>query len=300
VTNATFFLTRVTPARGASKAWYVRLVTDGRAPGPDTPVEAIEDPFTAARVLARGGDRRSVYEIVRDAAAVEGGPSGTLAELGGRLEVPIAPTKVIGIGRNFRAHAAELDHAVPATPLSFFKPPSCLVPSGAAIELPPGDDRVDYEGELVVVVGRRLRHAEPSEAEAAVSGVCLGNDVSCRDLQRTDGQWTRAKGFDTFGPVGPFVRLVEGFGQVPKGARIQTYVGDALRQDAPLSDMVFSVGAVLAHLSACMTLEPGDAVFMGTPAGVGPLAAGEVVRVECAGFDLGRLVNPVVGSGPRP
>ncbi len=289
------FLACVTLPGAARRRRYLRLVTDGAAPGPECIAREIDDPFVAAR----GEQTPDLGRIVREAPPVSGGLEGPLAALGATFAPPFSPTKVLGVGRNFRDHAAELDNPVPERPLVFFKPPSCLVGSGNPVVLPAGDHRVDYEGELVAVVGRRLRNASAAEASAAVAGVCLGDDVTCRDLQRTDGQWTRAKGFDTFGPVGPFLRLVDGFDAVPQDARIRTFVGDGLRQDAPLSHMVFGVGEVLAHVSACMTLEPGDAVFLGTPAGVGPLAAGQVVRIECGGFDLGRLVHPVVGqAGP--
>ncbi|RMG98491.1 MAG: FAA hydrolase family protein [Deltaproteobacteria bacterium] len=290
------FLGCLVPAHAPWERRWIRMSTPGRAPDPSTPVEEIADPFAAVRAAAARGESTDLGDVVRQAPVLPHGLSGAVGSIDATIAPPVVPTKIVGVGRNYRDHAAELGNDVPQVPLLFFKPLSCLIGSGAPIVLPPGEHRIDFEGELVVVVGRRLRDAPVDEAARAVSAVCLGNDVSCRDLQRSDGQWTRAKGFDTFGPVGPFLRLVDGFDAVPTSARIRTYVGDALRQDGALADMVFSVGEVLAHLSACMTLEPGDVVFTGTPAGVGPLAPGETVRIECEGFDLGRLVNPVVAA----
>ena len=190
-----YWLGRVRDRQGRG-AW-VRALTDGRAPGPDAEIAAIPNPFADPE-----GDP---WEVVRDAIPLTGGPRGRLDSV--RLEAPVAPSKVIGVGRNFRAHAAELGNEVPSEPLLFFKPPSCLVPSGAAVALPRGYERIDLEGELVVVIGRRAKAVAAADAWDHVAGYCLGNDISCRDLQRRDKQWTRAKGFDGFGPISALVHM---------------------------------------------------------------------------------------------
>jgi 2-keto-4-pentenoate hydratase/2-oxohepta-3-ene-1,7-dioic acid hydratase in catechol pathway len=195
------------------------------------------------------------------------------------------------VGRNYRAHAAELGNEVPAAPLLFLKPPSALVATGDAIVLPSESGQVEYEGEIAVVVGRRLRHASEGEARDAVSHLAALNDVTARDLQRTDGQWTRAKGFDTFCPVGPPVP-VEGLDL--EALEVVTTVNGAVRQHGYARDMAFSIPLVLAYASRIMTLEPGDLVTTGTPEGVGRLNPGDVVRVEIPG--VGAVENLVVSS----
>jgi 2-keto-4-pentenoate hydratase/2-oxohepta-3-ene-1,7-dioic acid hydratase in catechol pathway len=258
--------------------------TDGHAPGHDDRVEEIADPFADA-----GGDPWALASAV----AAEGGLSGALGEF--ELSFPVHARKVIGIGRNYRAHAKELGNEVPETPLTFFKAATCLLASGAPIELPGGYDRIDMESELVVVIGRRAKNLAAGEAWDHVAGYALGNDVSNRDLQKRDKQWTRAKGFDSFGPLGPFVRLTApGFVLPVEDARIQGFLNDERIQDASLADMIFDLPTLLSHLSECMTLEPGDLIYSGTPAGVSPLSSGDVCRVELSGFELGRLTNPVI------
>jgi 2-keto-4-pentenoate hydratase/2-oxohepta-3-ene-1,7-dioic acid hydratase in catechol pathway len=199
------------------------------------------------------------------------------------------PGKIVCVGRNYLEHARELGNELPERPLLFLKPPSAVVASGDAIELPADSARVEFEGEIGVVVGRRLRRASREEARAAVRGVVAVNDVTARDLQRTDGQWTRAKGFDTFCPVGPEAAAPADLASLT----VVTRVNGEERQRGSASDMAFDVPAVLAYISAIMTLEPGDLVATGTPAGVGPLAAGDVVEVEVVGYSTVR--NPVVG-----
>jgi 2-keto-4-pentenoate hydratase/2-oxohepta-3-ene-1,7-dioic acid hydratase in catechol pathway len=266
----------------------VRIRTDGPAPGPNDLVEEIPDVFELAR--ADDGDP---WALAREVSAVSDGLRVALGAV--LLAPPVHPGKIVAVGRNFRAHAREMGSEVPAEPLLFFKPSSCLVASGAPVPLPRGYERIDMEGELVVVIGRRGRRIDRGAALEHVAGYTLGNDVSCRDLQKRDKQWTRAKGFDGFGPIGPFVRMVAP-GTELAGAeiRLRSFLDDALQQDAPLSDMIFDVPAIIAHVSACMTLDPGDLVFMGTPSGVAKLAGGQVMRVELDGWDLGRLTNTVV------
>lgn len=202
-------------------------------------------------------------------------------------EVPVAPRKIVCVGRNYRAHAQELGHEVPKEPLLFLKPSSALLPHQGVIRLPGDSTRVDHEGELAVVVGTPLRHADPAGALAGVLGYSCLNDVTARDLQKKDVQFTRAKGFDTFCPLGPVV--VPGID--PAALRIETFVNGARRQSAPAEEMIFDVGTLLSYISRVMTLEPGDVIATGTPEGVGPLAPGDEVCVSIEG--VGRLVNRV-------
>jgi 2-keto-4-pentenoate hydratase/2-oxohepta-3-ene-1,7-dioic acid hydratase in catechol pathway len=199
----------------------------------------------------------------------------------------LAPTKIVCVGRNYAAHAKELGNEVPKQPLLFLKPPSSLIRSGESIRLPTVSNRVEYEGEIGVVIGRRLKKASPDEARGAIANVCAANDVTARDLQKSDVQFTRAKGFDTFCAVGEL-------GAVPKdlaALRIRTLVNGEVRQEGTASDMVFDIPTLVSFISGVMTLEAGDLVLTGTPEGVGTLAAGDVVEVEIAG--VSRVSNPV-------
>ncbi len=202
--------------------------------------------------------------------------------------LPIArPSKIVCVGRNYAEHAREMGNAVPQEPLIFFKPPSSLIAAGESIVLPSISTQVEYEGEIGVVLGKRLRHATEADAAAAVSGVLAVNDVTARDLQRSDSQWTRAKGFDTFCPVGPVSAPPADLSTLS----VITRVNGQERQRAPASDMVFTIPVLLAYISRVMTLEPGDLVLTGTPSGVGTLAPGDEVEVEVPGFS--RIRNPV-------
>ena len=196
---------------------------------------------------------------------------------------PVQPSKIVCVGRNYRAHAAELGNELPAEPLLFLKPPSSLLGPDGTIELPPPElsRRVEHEVELGVVMGQRLRKGDPAEAEAAIWGYTVVADITARDLQRRDGQWTRAKGFDPFCPVGPVVVSELD----PSALAIECDVSDKPRQRGNTSAMVARPAELLAFISQCMTLEPGDLVATGTPAGVGPLTAGDalVMRVESIG-----------------
>ena len=199
------------------------------------------------------------------------------------------PGKIVCIGRNYREHAKEMGNDVPTEPLFFLKPSTSIIRDGDAIVLPPQSDRVEFEGEIGIVIGSRLKNASESDAIAGVSGVVALNDVTARDLQKKDSQWTRAKGFDTFCPVG----------NVVAGARdlenlvVVTRVNGEERQRSNTSEMVFSIPMLLSYVSHVMTLEPGDLVATGTPAGVGPLKPGDVVEVEIEG--VSRVSNPVEG-----
>ena len=204
-----------------------------------------------------------------------------------RLLAPIEPSKVICVGRNYVEHAKEHDAEVPNVPLIFLKPPSAVIGPGEAIILPSQSQQVEHEVELVVVIGKRGRCILAEEAQNYIFGYTVGNDVTARDLQRSDGQWTRAKGFDTFCPFGPWVDTEFD----PSDAVITCRVSGQPRQMASTRDMVFNVNDLIAFISSVMTLEPGDLIFTGTPAGVGPLKDGDDVVVEIEG--LGKLSNPV-------
>jgi len=202
----------------------------------------------------------------------------------------VSPSKIVGIGQNYRAHAAEMGKGIPEEPLMFLKPPSSLIADGDAIARPSGYERVDFEGELGVVIGKRTRNVSREDALGYVKGFVCVNDVSCRDLQKKDGQWARAKGFDTFCPVGP--RVVPGLD--PSNLRITTRVNGVVKQDSSTSDMIFDVPTIIAFVSRHMTLEEGDLISTGTPAGVGNLSPGDVVEVEISG--IGILRNPVIAA----
>jgi 2-keto-4-pentenoate hydratase/2-oxohepta-3-ene-1,7-dioic acid hydratase in catechol pathway len=198
-----------------------------------------------------------------------------------------SPTKIIGIGQNYRAHAAEMGKGIPEEPLMFLKPLSAVIVDGAAIERPAGYERVDFEGELGVVIGKRARRVTREQALEYVEGYTIVNDVTVRDLQKKDGQWTRAKGFDTFCPIGP--RVVPGLD--PSKLHLTTRVNGVVKQDSPTSDLIFDVPTLISFVSQHMTLEPGDIISTGTPSGVGNLNPGDVVEIEIAG--IGVLRNPV-------
>lgn len=207
-----------------------------------------------------------------------------------RLLAPVEPSKIVCVGRNYRDHAAELGNEMPSEPLLFFKPPSSLIAHGDAIELPPASQRVEHEGELGVVIGRRARRlGDNDDPLSYVYGYTCVNDVTARDLQRKDVQFTRAKSFDTFCPVGPFVVTDLN----PADLRVQTRVNAETRQSASTAVMAFPVPFLIRYISHVMTLEPGDLISTGTPAGVAPLLDGDVVEVEVEG--VGVLSNPVRG-----
>ncbi|MEP6904548.1 MAG: fumarylacetoacetate hydrolase family protein [Gemmatimonadales bacterium] len=189
------------------------------------------------------------------------------------------PGKIVCIGRNYREHAKELGNDVPAEPLFFLKPPSSIIRNGDAIVLPEQSEKVEFEGEIGVLIGSTLTRASATEAENAVAGVLAVNDVTARDLQKKDSQWTRAKGFDTFCPLGPVSTELHDLSNLT----VVTRVNGVERQRASSSEMVFPIGMVLSYVSHVMTLEPGDIVATGTPAGVGPLKPGDVVEVEVVG-----------------
>jgi 2-keto-4-pentenoate hydratase/2-oxohepta-3-ene-1,7-dioic acid hydratase in catechol pathway len=200
------------------------------------------------------------------------------------------PSKIVCVGRNYLEHAREMGNDMPKEPLIFLKPPSSLIDGGESIVLPPQSQQVEFEGEIGVLVGKRLRHALEADAVSAIAGLVAVNDVTARDLQRSDSQWTRAKGFDTFCPVGkPHVASVT-VDQLSK-LEVVTRVNGTQRQHGKSSDMAFSIPFLLSYISHVMTLEPGDLVATGTPAGVGKLAEGDIVEVEIVGLSM--VTNPV-------
>jgi 2-keto-4-pentenoate hydratase/2-oxohepta-3-ene-1,7-dioic acid hydratase in catechol pathway len=207
-----------------------------------------------------------------------------------KLFAPVQPSKILCIGRNYVEHAKEHNVEVPKVPLIFMKPPSSIINPGETITLPLQSQQVEHEAELVVVIGKRGRQVTPEQAQAYIYGYTVGNDVTARDLQKSDGQWTRAKGFDTFCPFGPWVDTDFD----PADAVITCKVSGRPRQMASTRDMVFNVGQLIAFITSVMTLEPGDLIFTGTPAGVGPLKPGDTVDVEIEG--LGKLSNPVAAQ----
>jgi 2-keto-4-pentenoate hydratase/2-oxohepta-3-ene-1,7-dioic acid hydratase in catechol pathway len=199
---------------------------------------------------------------------------------------PVTPAKIICVGSNYRAHVKEMGHELPAEPLLFFKPVSALLAPGGVVRMPAASSRVDFEGELTLVIGRRVRNLKEEDWLSALRGYTLANDVTARDLQSKDGQWTRAKGFDTFCPVGP---IVSDELDSAAGLTLETRVNGELRQHASTLDFIFPIPKLLAYISSIFTLEPGDLVLTGTPSGVGPLKAGDRVEVSIPG--LGVLAN---------
>ncbi len=209
-----------------------------------------------------------------------------------RLLAPVLPrSKVVGIGRNYAAHAAELGNDVPTEPLMFLKPNTSVAGPGDPIFYPSQTQDLHYEGELAVVIGRICRDVPPEQATDVIYGYTIGNDVTARDLQRSDGQFTRAKGFDSFCPLGPWIETDLDPQHFADGVAIQTHLNGEVVQDGTTADMIFDIPALIAHVSSVMTLLPGDVILTGTPEGVGPMQVGDEVEVSVAG--LGALTNKV-------
>lgn len=221
------------------------------------------------------------------AGVIENFPAQTLSAL--TLLAPVTPSKIVCIGRNYREHATEFGNEPPKEPLLFLKAPSSLLPPGGIIRLPTLSQRVDHEGELGIVIGRSCHKLNPEEdVRAYIRGYVIVNDVTARDLQKSDGQWSRAKGFDTFCPVGP---IVSDAVDPETGLIVTTRLNGAVKQHGSTMDFIFNIATLLRYISAAMTLNPGDLIPTGTPAGVGPMQSGDVVEVEIEG--LGILRNPV-------
>jgi 2-keto-4-pentenoate hydratase/2-oxohepta-3-ene-1,7-dioic acid hydratase in catechol pathway len=250
----------------AGQEWIERLL-----PPPE------EDPWTAA-------------PVAEEAARFEPVPLGRAT-----LLAPVTPSKIVCIGRNYRDHAAELGNEVPKEPLLFLKPPSSILPPGGAILIPAQSERVDFEGELAIVIGKRASRIGPGEdVKPYVRGYTIVNDVTARDLQKFDGQWSRAKGFDTFCPAGP---IVTDEIDPDAGLTVETRLNGAVRQHGDTLDLIFPIAHLLRHITAAMTLMPGDLVPTGTPAGVAAMKPGDIVEVVIQG--IGRLSNPVSASNPQ-
>lgn len=251
-----------------------------------------------ARIAHSGGMAFAVVETGPDGAelAVEiaGHPFGAVNLTGRRwplsdvrLLAPSLPTKIIGIGRNYAAHAAELGNQPPTHPIMFLKPSTTVVGPDVPITLPEDAGRVDYEGELAVVIGRMCRHVPASQAAGVLLGCTVANDVTARDHQRSDEQWTRGKGHDTFCPLGPWIETTAD----PTDLALRTELDGTVVQDARTSLLLHGVPALVEWVSRVMTLLPGDVILTGTPAGIGPLRAGQSVSVTVEG--VGTLTNPV-------
>jgi 2-keto-4-pentenoate hydratase/2-oxohepta-3-ene-1,7-dioic acid hydratase in catechol pathway len=206
------------------------------------------------------------------------------------LLCPVIPSKIVCVGRNYRDHAAELGNEVPKEPLLFLKPPSSLLATGGVIRYPELSKRVDFEGELGIVIGRRARNIQLDEdVRAYIRGYTIVNDVTARDLQKSDGQWTRGKGFNTFCPVGPIV--TDEIDAVSGGIDLETHLNGVSKQTGNTRDFIFGIPELLRYITAFLTLEPGDLIPTGTPAGVGPMQPGDSVKVTIKG--IGALVNSV-------
>lgn len=203
---------------------------------------------------------------------------------------PISPGKIICVGRNYIEHIKEQNAEIPSTPLLFLKPPTAVIGPNQTIFLPPQSQQVDHEAELVVVIGKRGRWIQPTEAHNHIFGFTIGNDITARDLQRRDGQWTRAKGFDSFCPLGPWIDTEFN----PTDVIITCHVNGVLRQMASTRDMIFNIDQIIAFASSIMSLEMGDVIMTGTPAGISPLNPGDVVEAAIEG--LGKLRNPVASE----
>jgi 2-keto-4-pentenoate hydratase/2-oxohepta-3-ene-1,7-dioic acid hydratase in catechol pathway len=237
-------------------------------------------------------------------AQIEGHPFGRISFTGARyaqadvrLLSPILPSKVVGVGKNYAAHIEEMNTGeAPKEPLLFLKPSTAVIGPGDAIRIPPGSTNVHHEAELAVVIGARgARNVTPEQAAASVFGYTIGNDVTERDMQKSDGQWTRAKGFDSFCPIGPWIETDLGaLGLDPADLAVTCTVDGELRQQGRTSQLIFGVPTLISYISQIMTLLPGDVVLTGTPSGVGPIRPGQ--RVECTIEGLGTLTNSVAAA----
>lgn len=216
-------------------------------------------------------------------------PTGERVKLtDAKLLAPVIPrSKIVAVGKNYHDHAAEMGGEAPAEPLLFLKPNTSVIGPGDSIVLPKQSERVEHEGELAVVIGRIAKNVSEDDAEDYIFGYTIANDVTARDLQQRDGQWARAKGFDSFCPLGPVIETHVDF----ETATITTSVNGEVRQAGRLADMVHSVASIIAYTSSVFTLLPGDVILTGTPAGVGPIVDGDTVEVDVTG--VGALSNPV-------
>jgi len=251
-------------------------------------VEREEDGGQVRVAVPAGGDDIDIFSRGYSAGApIAGGLAGVPGL------APVRPTKIVCVGLNYRDHALEIGKALPADPLLFIKPSTAVLDPGASIKLPPGVGRVDYEGELAVVIGRRAHRVPAARAWDYILGLTCVNDVTARDLQNKDSQYTRCKGFDTFAPVGPSIAV--GLGGPGKALSVQTWLNGARRQASDTSQLIFGIEALVEFITFVMTLEPGDIISTGTPSGIGPLTHGDRVTVSVEG--VGELTNPVQAEG---
>ncbi len=252
-----------------------------------------------ARVLWK---EREVYGFVdgERLTLAEGDPFSGLNPIGEELPLeeakllpPVSPSKIVALGLNYRDHAEEVGLKLPSEPLIFLKPSTAVIGPGEAILYPPSSERVDYEGELAVVISQRAKDVSPEEAPRYILGYTCFNDVTARDLQYKDKQWTRAKGFDTFAPLGPWIETELD----PRDLLLETYLNGELRQSTRTSRLIFDPYQLVSFTSQVMTLLPGDVIATGTPSGIGPMEVGDQVEVRIEG--IGGLVNPVEAYRPR-
>jgi 2-keto-4-pentenoate hydratase/2-oxohepta-3-ene-1,7-dioic acid hydratase in catechol pathway len=258
------------------------------------------DPQYGVVELAADGGRYpdTVSVLTGDPIAMSVKLTGERKELDSvRLLAPVIPrSKIVAVGRNYAAHAAEMSEEVPKTPLTFFKPNTSVIGPGEPIIYPTASNELSYEGELAVVIGRICKEVPISRVPEVIFGYTIANDVTARDLQRTDGQWARAKGYDTFCPLGPWITTHQPVEEVAALA-IRTTLDGELRQDGTTKDMIFTIPEIVAYISSYTTLLPGDVILTGTPSGVGPMLPGQVVSIEIEG--IGTLTNPVAGTQPE-
>jgi 2-keto-4-pentenoate hydratase/2-oxohepta-3-ene-1,7-dioic acid hydratase in catechol pathway len=258
-------------AGGDPQYGVVELAEDG-GPNPDTVSVLTGDPMAMSVKLT--GERRGLDDV--------------------RLLAPVIPrSKIVAVGRNYAAHAAEMSEEVPKTPLTFFKPNTSVIGPGEPIIYPEASREVSYEGELAVVIGRICKEVPASRVPEVIFGYTVANDVTARDLQKTDDQWARAKGYDTFCPLGPWITTHQGLDEVAALA-IRTSLDGELRQDGNTKDLIFTIPELVAYISSYTTLLPGDVILTGTPSGVGPMLPGQVISIDIEG--IGTLSNPVAGT----
>ncbi len=242
------------------------------------------------RYAVQDADHGEGWRLVDGDIFASWNAGASLSTSGHRLLAPLVPSKIVAIGRNYKDHAAELNNPLPVEPMIFLKPPSAIIGPEEPIILPAGAGRVDHEAELGVVIGTRARHVRREDARRYVFGLTCVNDVTARELQKKDVQFTRAKGFDTFAPMGPCI--VTGLDYAGEdGLMVEGWVNGQRRQAGSTSGLIFPIDELIAFVSAVMTLLPGDIISTGTPAGVGPLSPGDRVTVKVAG--VGELTNPV-------
>jgi 2-keto-4-pentenoate hydratase/2-oxohepta-3-ene-1,7-dioic acid hydratase in catechol pathway len=262
---------------------------------PDTSFDWIRGSGMRVVRLLHEGDCRygladeSTVTLISDEPFAAWEPEGVLPLAEAHLLSPVTPTKIVCVGLNYRKHIAEMGHKTPTEPVIFIKPSTSVVGPGQAIQIPEGVGRVDHEAELGIVVGRRTHRISPEQSAEHVIGFTCGNDVTARDVQKFDGQWTRAKGYDTFCPLGPWVADVD-----PTDIEVACLVNGEVRQKARTSDMLFGAWDLVSWVSHAMTLVPGDVILTGTPGGISELHPGDSVEVRIEG--VGSLVNPVVAA----